>query len=330
MLYVSTRNTVDSFTAHRALHETAASDGGLFAPFRPITPEQIAQWKDLSATEAIALVLNRFFGLSLSGWDVECAIGRTPFQIVEIARKSIAAECWRNPGSSWNYLIENLYTCMCGKSSAVNGWARIAIEISLLFGLFTQTKTTGESVDLCVADEDFGTVAAALYAKDMGLPIGKILCVCNESGSFWDLIHRSEMATDEINAKKTVYFEYLLHRAFGTDTVTDYLSATQRNRVFRLDEEALPKLGKEITATVVSTDRVDAVLSSIYRSGGYIADPSLAFTYGGLQDYRASTGINNQTVLLGKVSPALYANRLTKLLNIGRNELSKQINSTKE
>ena len=33
MLYVSTRNTRETYTAYRVLHETYAPDGGHFAPF---------------------------------------------------------------------------------------------------------------------------------------------------------------------------------------------------------------------------------------------------------------------------------------------------------
>ena len=34
MLYVSTRNRMDTYTAYRALHEKNAPDGGKFVPFQ--------------------------------------------------------------------------------------------------------------------------------------------------------------------------------------------------------------------------------------------------------------------------------------------------------
>ncbi len=343
MLYISTRNNIDSYTAYRALHEETATDGGFYTPFQSLKPDLFPNLWELSATEAIAQILNSLFGLSLTGWDVECAIGRTPFQAVEISRRTTVVECWRNPGSNWNYLIESLYACMCGKTSLqlpARGWARVAIEIAILFGLCVQTQMTScGCLDLCIAAGDFSTVAAALYAKDMGLPIGKILCVCDENGSFWDLIHRGEMNTGvgSMNMKSRPantgtpgYFEYLLHRAYGADLVVEYLNARDHNGIFRLDEELLPRLSNEIVATVVSVVRTDAVVSSIYRTNGYIADPVLAFTYGGLQDYRSGSGIGNHTLLLGKESPALSTDRLTKILNLSKNELMKQINFTKE
>ena len=33
MLYVSTRNTAATYTAHRAIHETRTPDGGVYVPF---------------------------------------------------------------------------------------------------------------------------------------------------------------------------------------------------------------------------------------------------------------------------------------------------------
>lgn len=329
MLYISTRNNIDSYTAYRALHEETAVDGGFFAPFRPLKPEQIPEWRGVSSGEAIAQVLNSFFGLSLTAWDVDCAIGRTPFQTVQIGRRSTVVECWHNPGSSWKYIVESLYACMCGKTPSgptVRGWARVAIKTAMLFGLCAQANLgANDGFDLCIADDDFATVAAALYGKDLGLPVGKILCVCNENGALWDLLHRGEMSTTG-----QMYFEYLLHRAYGADKVCEYLDVCRRNGTFRLDEELLPRLRGEILTTVVSTDRIDSVISSTYRTNRYIADPLLAFTYGGLQDYRAASSLGNHTLLLGKESPVLSAQRLAKVLNLGKNELVKQINSFKE
>ena len=41
MLYVTTREDRDAYTAYRALHESRSADGGLFLPFRMQTfPEE--------------------------------------------------------------------------------------------------------------------------------------------------------------------------------------------------------------------------------------------------------------------------------------------------
>ncbi|MBQ4642332.1 MAG: hypothetical protein IJB47_06980 [Oscillospiraceae bacterium] len=342
MLYVSTKSKTDFYTAHRALHNRFAGDGGMFVPFHLVTiePEQLAAWKGKSAGEAIALILNGFFGLSLTGWDVEYAIGRTPFRAVAMNRRITVAECWRSISGSWDKIVRNLHICMgCRDTVAadIQGWVRIAIEIAILFGIYAQIDDDGTGTfDICVAGGNFATVAAALYAKDMGLPVGKILCVCNENSGFWDLIHRGEFNTglaviktalSELDITRPRYLEYLIHRAFGIEGVKQYLDACDKNGVFYLDEDMEVRLTDELLTAVSSSSRVDAVISSLYRTNGYIADPVTALIYGGLQDYRASSGVSNHTLLLAKDSPLDSSSTVAQALGITRNELIKQINS---
>ena len=56
MLYLSTRNKADSFTAHRVLHSAAAPDGGMFMPMQlPVqTDAVLAEFEQMSFGEAVA------------------------------------------------------------------------------------------------------------------------------------------------------------------------------------------------------------------------------------------------------------------------------------
>ena len=68
MLYVSTRSKTDSFTAHRVLHEAAAPDGGMYAPFRfpHLNNMQLQQLQTASFSENVATILNLFFSADLT------------------------------------------------------------------------------------------------------------------------------------------------------------------------------------------------------------------------------------------------------------------------
>ena len=114
MLYVSTRNNTDVYTANRALHEKNTPDGGFYFPFRlPVfSKEELLHLKKQGPGETIAHILNLFFGLGLSAWDVECIIGRTPFRVIPMNYRLLLAEVWHNPGISWDYLLKNLYALL--------------------------------------------------------------------------------------------------------------------------------------------------------------------------------------------------------------------------
>ena len=319
MLYLSTRNTTDCYTAYRALNEAQTPDGGFFVPFRlPVfSCEELSEIKALSSCEVIAKVLNLFLGLRLSGWDVECAIGRHPLKPEFVNQRLLFAEGWRNPEGSFQYLLTNLYRKMTGRGDAAcrpSGWAYIAIEIALLFGLYAAIEDErDQGMDVAAATGDFADITAILYAKQMGLPINIIICTSNENSATWDLITKGEFHTGaavvstalpQLDIARPAYMELFVFKRLGIREVQRYLDACERKAVYRIDEEQLQVLSEDIFAAVVSTDRVDSIVTGMYRANGYTIDPYTALAYGGLQDYRSHTGVNRDTLFLAKQRPA--------------------------
>ena len=70
MLYISTRNPADSFTAHRALHHAQTADGGMFVPMQlPVfSDKDLLQMKNMTFGEVVALILNLFFDKKSRYW----------------------------------------------------------------------------------------------------------------------------------------------------------------------------------------------------------------------------------------------------------------------
>lgn len=319
MLYLSTRNATDCYTAYRALNEERTPDGGFFVPFRlPVfSCEELLEIKALSSCEAIAKVLNLLFGLRLSGWDVECAVGRHPLKPEFVNQRLLFAEGWRNPEGSFQYILTNLYRKMTRRTDAAcepSGWAYIAIEIALLFGLYAAVKAVPEQgLDAAVSTGDFADITAVLYAKEMGLPINVLICTGNENSAAWDLLTKGEFHTNaalattdlpQLDVTQPRYMECFIFNRLGIEEVQRYLDACKRKSVYRVDEEQLKVLSENIFGAVVSTNRVDAIVSGMYRANGYAIDPYTAVAYGGLQNYRAHTGVNRDTLILAKQRPA--------------------------
>ena len=57
------------------------------------------------------------------------------------------------------------------------------------------------------------------------------------------------------------------------------------------------------SSVVVGESRVPDVINSVNRSCGYAISKDAAFTFGGLQDYRARTGASCETLLLSMEKP---------------------------
>ena len=306
MLYLSTRNTTDCYTAYRALNEARAHDGGFYVPFRlqRFTDGDLLAFRSQTPCEVIARVVNSFFGVNLCGWDVECVVGRGPVKPEAVNQRLLFAEFWRNPDGSLKYLINNLYHRMTAKDRAL-GWSYIAIEIALLFGLYSAVETVPtQGLDVAVEAGDFADITAIEYAKQMGLPINTMVCAANENSAVWDLFTKGDLHTGAVN-EQPQYLECFLFARLGTDAVLRYLDACEKKRIYRIDEEQLRILSDNVFCSVVSANRVDSIISGMYRANGYAIDPITAVAYGGLQDYRANAGLNRDTLILSKNRPAL-------------------------
>ncbi len=302
MLYVSTKNKTDSFTAYRVLHEDKTPDKGFFAPFHlPVfDSDEIEALKTQTFSETVSKVLNLFFSRRITSWDVEFSIGRYPFKIENLGQRVVIAELWHNNQSDYNYIVSSLYKKLSDHPCKdVPIWVSIAIEIAMLFGLYGELLRTGiESADVSVTDDVPRYPIAAWYARKMGLPIGVILCGCSENSGLWDLLRKGE-ASANINEE----IQQLIFENFGVDEAVRFATVRSEGRIYRLTDAQTEILSEGIYPSVIGSERIPAVKASIQRTCGYSADMETAAAYGAVQDYRAATGENHTTLLLSRHKP---------------------------
>ncbi len=293
MLYVSTKNQTDTFTAYRALNESTAPDGGVFVPFHlPVfTQEELTALKTQPCCDTLAQVLNLFFGTHVTGLDVEFELSKTPFKLETMQHKFVVVECWKNPGYSYDYILNCLYALMTDNKTPA-GWACVGIKIALLFGLYSQIGEDMRGLDVAITAGDYSDLAAIAYAKAMGLPVDTMICACDDDGVLWDLVNRGTYSAGRMQPN---YLDVYLYIVLG-------MSATQLQE-YGIDEEKMAILTNNTFAAVVSKNRIDSVVSNMYRTNGYSFDTESALAYGGLQDYRSSTGISKDTLLFSKNRP---------------------------
>lgn len=339
MLYVSTRNRTEVYTAYRALHENAAPDGGMFVPFQlpKYDHNEIVQLEQRSFGETVAQILNLFFASQLNGWDVDFCIGRLPIKLTTISRRTILAELWHNPKSTYAYAEQNLYTEIAGVTAAPTNWACVAIRIAMLFGLYGVLLRSGtEKIDIAVTASDFTVPMSAWYARKMGLPVETIVCSSSESGSIWDFIHKGELNTGatanklDWQAADPTGLERLIFETFGPEAVADYIQVREKGGIYRIAAEEEGLLNHQLYASVVGAKRADSVISSTFHTRGYILDPYTAMSYASLQDYRAQRGENNTTVFLADNSPLAYAGHVSNAIGIPEKDLPERLLSAKE
>ena len=231
MLYLTTRNNQDTYTVNHALTNMRAADGGLYVPFRmPVfSRDEILAMTELSASQRMAEILNRFFRTKLTGWDIDFCVGRYPVRLKSMSHRVTMGELWHNPGWTFEWLANRLTGMMRGipePDARAGDWPFIAVRIAALFGIFGELLKSGEvsfsaPMDVAVASGDLSGAMAVWYARDMGLPIGKTVVATNENAFLWDLLHKGECKTGSVAVIKRQEITYSLH---STDASGDYKS----------------------------------------------------------------------------------------------------------
>lgn len=343
MLYVTTRIPDDAFTAHRALTEDRGPEGGLYLPMRnPLfTREQILAQGEKSFSENVADVMNLLFQTELDSWTVEFAIGRYPVRMAGLGGKITVAELWHNPQWQFERVARSLSRLVLKseEDQEPSNWMMIGARIAMLFGAYAELVHSdqleaGGLMDVVVPSFDFGSAMAAWFARCWGLPIGNIVVSCNENNHLWNLIRYGQLRTDAVAVRTGLEkcdhavpesLERLVYCTLGAAEAKRYCEVRRMGKNYFLQDHQLEQLRQGIWVSVVSQHRTEAMVSGLYKSSGYIAEPYTALCYSGLMDYRAQTGESRPALILSEESPAFYLDMVSGCLGIPRKVLKERI-----
>lgn len=335
MLYVTTRNHRDSFTAQRALTEQRGPDGGLYIPFRvnPFPSEEVEALAKLSFNQCVARILNYLFHSRVSDSDLDYCVGSRPVHLEPMSHRIVMGECWHSSGKAFSRMVRNLSGLLRadGNSSVQPGkWLETGVRIAVLFGIYGELLRSGglntdKSFDISVASGDFSAPMSAWYARAWGLPVGNIVCCCSENSAVWELIYHGQLRTDALSACTAAPeaaaalpegLECLISSACGEEEALRFVEAWRMGKVYCPRESALQRIRKGMHVSVISEDRMLSTIPSVYATNSYLLSPGAAIAYAGLLDYRVRTGETRCGLVFAERNPLLDAEAVARAMKI--------------
>ncbi|XP_026565866.1 threonine synthase-like 1 [Pseudonaja textilis] len=184
------------------------------------------------------------------------------------------------------------YGTALSAANSIN-WARLLPQVvyhaSAYLNLIEQGVISfGSPIDVCIPTGNFGNILAAIYAKNMGIPIRKCICASNQNNALtsflktglYDLQGRQLMPSlsPAIDILKSSNLERYLHLIANGDgqLVTQLLLSLENQQRFQLPEELLQKLQQELVADWCSEEDCLGAIHSVFNTTGYILDPHTA------------------------------------------------------
>ena len=177
-----------------------------------------------------------------------------------------------------------------GTVNSIN-WGRVMAQVVYYFaGYFKATKSNDETVSFCVPSGNFGNVCAGHIAKQMGLPIRRLMVATNENdvldeffktGSYRPrtAAHTHVTSSPSMDISKASNFERFIFDLTGRDAaeIETLWAEVGAGKGFNL-AFALDKIRNEygfVSGKSLHRDRL-AIIKQVYEQDGELIDPHTA------------------------------------------------------
>ncbi len=173
--------------------------------------------------------------------------------------------------------------------------------------------TEGEKINVVVPTGNFGNILAAYYAKNMGLPIAKLICASNENKVLFDFFstgvydrNREFVLTSSPSMDILISsnLERLIYRIAGNDAARNkaFMAALSGEGRYEITGEMRSELA-DFYGNYASEEETAAIIRKIYEDCGYVIDTHTAVASAVYEKYKADTKDTTRTVIASTASP---------------------------
>ncbi len=219
-------------------------------------------------------------------------------------------------------IAEKLATNGMAFSSANSiNWGRLVPQIVYYFSAYCDLVADGEikagdAINVCVPTGNFGNILAAYYAKEMGLPVKKLICASNSNSVL------TEFLTTGVYDKNREFFttispsmdilissnlERLLYSMSGSEKVCAWMKSLAENGKYEIDAESFAKIKADFAAGCCNDEETKATIADVFKAKDYLCDTHTAVAVKVYNDYKAATGDSTPAVIASTASPFKFS-----------------------
>ena len=196
---------------------------------------------------------------------------------------------------------------------------QIVYYVSAYCDLIRQGKLRkGEAFNVAVPTGNFGNILAAVYAREMGIPIARLICASNRNNILTDFIRTGvydrnrpfyTTTSPSMDILISSNLERMLSLLYGGDTsaVAGLMEELARNGRYVISDAARKKLQSEFFGGFCDDAGTAATIGETFRKYHYLCDPHTAVALNVYEQYRRETGDTTPCVLASTASPFKFA-----------------------
>lgn len=211
---------------------------------------------------------------------------------------------------------------MFSSANSIN-WGRLAPQIVYYVSAYAEMAKRGDInfgdvINVVVPTGNFGNILAAYYAKNMGVPIGKLICASNINKVLTDFIetgvydrNRDFYATcspsmDILISSNLERLLYIL--TDGNDKqIREWFGKLSTEGKYEVSESVKEKLQQDFVGGFCDDAETKKTIHDFKEKYDYTCDTHTAVAVKVYQDYIAQTGDKTKTLIASTASPYKFS-----------------------
>ena len=211
------------------------------------------------------------------------------------------------------------------KLSSANSinWGRLAPQIayyvySYIELLRTEKIAKGEAINIVVPTGNFGNILAAWFAKQMGIPVRKLICASNKNKVLCDFFSSGKYDRNRDFYKTTSpsmdilissNLERLLFEITDGDhkQVSEWMNELNTQGVYKVDDKTLKKMQMIFVGGFADDAGVTKTILDVYDRTDNVVDTHTAVGFNIYNRYHTRSGDETKTVFASTASPFKFS-----------------------
>jgi threonine synthase len=210
-----------------------------------------------------------------------------------------------------------------GAVNSIN-WARVLAQIVYYFYAWSRTTTTDNArVDFAVPTGNFGDIFAGYMAKQMGLPVGKLVLATNENNILSRFVADGDYSIDSVvetlspsmDIQVASNFERYLYYLLDGDnaTLVELMEDFKTRHSMKFSSAQLQRVQEDFGTLTVDTTATLKTIARFYREHKYILDPHTAVGVSAGEHLRRS---DVPMICLATAHPAKFSTAVRRAIDI--------------
>ena len=221
---------------------------------------------------------------------------------------------------------------MFSSANSIN-WGRLVPQIVYYVSAYCEMLNKGEikpgdEINVVVPTGNFGNILAAYYAKEMGVPIKKLICASNANNVLTDFLK-----TGTYNRVRDFYttvspsmdilissnLERLLFLLSGMNDsiVREWMGELSSKGSYKVSDDVFAKLGELFDAGSCDDNGTKACIAKEFKEHGYLCDTHTAVAVSVYEDYAERLGDSTPTVIASTANPFKFSKAVLDAVHPG-------------